>query len=121
MPEHTIKVKTKFYTYHQNNSGGKLHKNDDLDHIVIIEAKNFEEANRIAEIKGLYFDGGDCRCCGDRWDEQWIEDGNEEPMVYGDVVSQEYIDSKEFWWDGLIIHYYDGSRQFLHKRKGELS
>lgn len=57
-----------FYEYRQNNSGGFFH----LPAIqVFIEADSMDEANRIAERNGLYFDGvddgRDCPCCGDRW------------------------------------------------------
>ena len=60
-----------FYSYHQNNSGGWF----TLPAIdVIIEADSAEEADRIAESKGLYFDGaGDCDCCGNRWHETYDE------------------------------------------------
>ena len=38
---------------------------------VLIEADSSDEANVIAETKGIYFDGvnsgEDCPCCGDRW------------------------------------------------------
>ena len=58
---------TRFYEYHQNNSGG--------DYIgptrLIIEAPNYVVANEIAEKNGVYWngvrDGKDCPCCGDRW------------------------------------------------------
>ena len=57
-----------FYEFRQNNSGGVFH----LPAIqVFIEADSMDEANRIAERNGLYFDGAgsgrDCLCCGDRW------------------------------------------------------
>lgn len=64
---------TKFFEYIQNNSGGEFHidKKRGIGEIVIIEAVNADHANRIAERKGLYFngvdEGKDCDCCGDRW------------------------------------------------------
>lgn len=61
---------TRFYCFDQNNSGGGF---DTIGENVIVEAHNADEANRIAESVGVYFDGMedgeyvDCECCGDRW------------------------------------------------------
>lgn len=64
-------VKNKFYEFSQNNSGGSFVTDDKLCHRLIIEAKDEDEACRIAEDMGVYFngcdDGMDCPCCGDRW------------------------------------------------------
>jgi hypothetical protein len=63
--------KSKFYVFNQNNSGGSFESNDKLCHRVIIEADNVDDAVRIAENMGIYFngcdEGMDCPCCGDRW------------------------------------------------------
>jgi hypothetical protein len=65
MPKKTIEVETKFYTFRQNNSGGRFYG----PVYVIIEARNTNEANSLAQSKAdVYFDGrGDCSCCGRRW------------------------------------------------------
>jgi hypothetical protein len=80
-----------FYTYDQNNSGGFFVLDSDVTHYVIIEADSHEEANQRAEGVGLYFDGCskglDCGCCGDRWSEAWSDEGDPEPMIYGEPVS----------------------------------
>ena len=80
----------KFYTFHQNNSGGSFIKNDKLDEFVVIEANDYKHANERATEIGLYFSGVragiDCDCCGDRWAEQYDEDGTESPEIYGETV-----------------------------------
>lgn len=75
-----------FYTFVQNNSGGVFIDNEQVCHIVIIEADTADEANRLAETHGIYFHGiGDCPCCGDRWYEQWSDtDGTEQPSIYNE-------------------------------------
>ena len=64
-------MKTKFYEFNQNNSGGFFDVDSDVCHRLFIEATNAEQANRIAQDLGVYFDGcddgQDCSCCGDRW------------------------------------------------------
>jgi len=64
-------MKTKFYEYTQNNSGGSFTEDEKLCHRVFIEDKNIDDANTKAENIGIYFngleDGLDCECCGDRW------------------------------------------------------
>ena len=59
----------KFYVFDQNNSGGYWDKI--LGYKVIIEAENPRQANKLAEVMGIYFNGvengEDCECCGDRW------------------------------------------------------
>jgi hypothetical protein len=83
-----------FYLFSQNNSGGKFHIDERIAHYVIIEANSADEANQIAESKGIYFDGvhdgRDCGCCGDRWYPAWSA-GTEEPMIY-DQKPQEFKD-----------------------------
>lgn len=94
-------IKTKFYTFSQNNSGGGWIKDNNLDQEVIIEAQNLDEAINKAMNLGIYFNGVekglDCDCCGDRWYEPYLEEGTDEPK----------IDSypPEGTW---LIHYYDG-------------
>jgi hypothetical protein len=92
-----------FYEFSQNNSGGTFVVNDKLDEMVIIEAESPVEANRRAELIGVYFDGdGDCRCCGNRWSSVWEDEkGTEVPSYY-----DEPIDLTEY--RKAIIHYADG-------------
>lgn len=83
----------KFFTFIQNNNGGIFHDNDRVAHFVIIEAKDHNEANTIAkDVVGIYFDGMmndiDCPCCGDRWYRVDHFDGKDEPMVYGEKLTE---------------------------------
>jgi hypothetical protein len=112
--ENLTKEEQMFYEYGQNNSGGRfiepaLH--------VIIEADSTEEADSIAESKGLYFngceDGRDCDCCGDRWSPSWSK-GDAEPMIYGKPAS-EYKDDWGFAKADKVpvvaIYYKDGREE----------
>ena len=82
----------KFFTFHQNNSGGRFDEGDGVAPHVIIEAMSAKEANEKAKSLGIYFDGVDegidCPCCGDRWDSVDDRDGTPEPRVYGRHVSE---------------------------------
>jgi len=61
----------KFWEISQNNSGGSFDVDSKVCHRMIIEAETGEQATRIAEDLGCYWDGVengmDCECCGDRW------------------------------------------------------
>lgn len=84
--------KLEFFTFSQNNSGGSfiIDEKAGITEFVIVEAKDYNDANRRAKDIGLYFDGvandQDCQCCGDRWCEQWNEHGTKKPEVYGKPV-----------------------------------
>ncbi len=78
------RLKTKYYEFRQNNSGGSFHK---PAVVVYVEALDAKHANSRAEELGIYFDGveqgSDCSCCGDRWhaaDEYYSSDT--EPTEY---------------------------------------
>lgn len=75
-----------YYTYRQNNSGGRFHVDDKVSIYVIIQALSSADADSRAEDIGIYFngvnEGSDCECCGDRWDTSWM-DGTVEPEIYG--------------------------------------
>lgn len=109
-----------FYTFSQNNSGGSFVQDENISHYVIIEANSAEEANRLAERKGLYFDGyGDCSCCGNRWSEAWYDEGDDVPTIYGESVS-EYVAIRA-WMDEYetVVHYLSGEVEY-YSAKGEL-
>lgn len=79
-----------FFTYRQNNSGGRF-----IGEInIIIEADSAKEADEIAQENGVYFDGvdegHDCECCGDRWSRAWESDGTENPEIYGEAVGESH-------------------------------
>jgi hypothetical protein len=109
-----------FYKFSQNNSGGEFVENDKVAHFVIIEANDHNHANQIAESIGIYFDGCekdiDCDCCGDRWSEVDKDDGDDIPLLYGELIENH----SEFWCrvgdvycyvyklDGEVISYRNG-------------
>jgi len=85
-----MEIKRETYRYHQNNSGGFVVDMPTLSvsegyvegYDVYIYASDKNEANKIAEAKGLYFDGVskeiDCECCGDRWHTAWYPENEED-------------------------------------------
>jgi hypothetical protein len=106
-------VKTKFYTYRQNNSGGSFSKDNDVSEYVIIEAKDASEADSIAETVGIYFYGcrkqRDCSCCGDRWYHAQEVNASDKPSVYSTKMN-ETTKAKKDW--NVVIHYYDGKKEY---------
>ena len=109
-----------FFTFSQNNSGGSFDFDEEqgITHYVVIEARDAEDANVTAIMKGLYFDGCDngmdCSCCGDRWSrvgQYWDEAGTDAPMVYEKPVA-EYVPFLGRGWmkpgKEISVHYTDG-------------
>ena len=101
-----------YYTYRQNNSGGRFITDDEVCGFVVIQAHDEKDADRRAQNIGIYFNGvdagWDCSCCGDRWDEAW-EDGTEQPELYG-KTPEDYNDA--FTKKGEVfcrVYYIDGS------------
>lgn len=86
-----------FFTFNQNNSGGRYHINEKLAKVVIIEADHDAAANEFAESIGIYFDGidkgQDCPCCGDRWSQASERDGRPEPRIYEETI-EEYLQDR---------------------------
>lgn len=116
-----------FYTFDQNNSGGRFDYDEacGITTHVIIEADNATEANSIAENIGLYFNGCDagydCPCCGDRWYPQYSDDrGAHSPEVYGQPV--ETLKSAVGWSGkkGEITRWVDGYEIFVHYKDGTI-
>jgi hypothetical protein len=104
----------KFFHFNQYNSGGSFDfdKEAGITHHVVIEAADAADANSRAEDIGLYFngcsDGRDCDCCGDRWSD-CHDDGDAEPMVYGEPVASAKHATK--WMKAgyeTAVHYADG-------------
>lgn len=97
---------SKYYQFHQNNSGGSfVHSADSgLSALVIIEANSAEEANDRAKDIGIYFNGClfgvDCECCGDRWDPADEDDGYDAPSYYGEPVEA----GMDIWGYPAYIH-----------------
>lgn len=101
-----------FYEFRQNNSGG-FWREPGMS--VIIEANSSEEANVIAETKGLYFNGCeeglDCDCCGDRWYRAWSDKDGEESFttpergeIYEEWAKRDSV--KQY-----VIYFKDGSEK----------
>lgn len=110
MPKKTIEVETKFYTFNQNNSGGKFYG----PVYVIVEARNVDEANSLAESKAdVYFDGeGDCACCGYRWYTlSDYEKGDDVPSINGTPLT-DFRDKYAFGDYNAKVYYFDGNTKY---------
>lgn len=113
-------MKTLFYNFSQNNSGGYF-INDDKNGVceeIIIEAENVENAlKRLSEIgKKVQNFYSYCSCCGERWSD-WLDesDGKKFPSIY-DVPIEDV--TKEMFRDRAFVHYIDGSfKEFKFKDK----
>ncbi len=113
----------KFYTFYQNNSGGKFIVDKDVTQIVIIEAESAEQANIKAESIGIYFDGveseWDCECCGDRWYRVSEDDFADAPMIYGDAVEKYQFRFVAFGEPFCHVYYLNGKKQSWINMKSE--
>lgn len=90
----------KWYSFRQNNSGGRWHAPAIQ---VFIQAPSARVANALAEDYGLYFngcaEGQDCSCCGDRWSPASESyDGTDEPMVYDQPAAEWLKDETYARW-----------------------
>lgn len=103
-----------FFHFSQNNSGGDFVFDEKvgISCHVVIEAKDGEAANAIAEGIGLYFDGcesgRDCDCCGDRWSRVWRK-GDKAPKIFGKPTKT--FKPTFLWMKGKpegFIHYANG-------------
>jgi len=110
-------IQTKFFHYHQNNSGGSF-SSPAIN--VVVEAISAKDADSRAENIGLYFDGeGDCGCCGDRWSTQYGK-GEEVPSIYGEPLTNN--PTVIFDWSTKkiphdIVYYINGTKK-VYKTKG---
>ena len=81
----------KWFPYYQNNSRGEFIVDADVAQNVFIQAHSADEANKIAESHGIYFDGctegTDCSCCGDRWSRTIDRCGTDVPCRYGKPIA----------------------------------
>jgi hypothetical protein len=116
----------KFFHFNQNNSGGSFHfmESEGITHHVVIEARDSEDANVIAIMKGLYFEGcnsgKDCSCCGDRWYRvgEWSKDcGDDVPSVYGEPLGVKSSQSHGWMNPGreTAVHYLDGRIEWFDR------
>jgi hypothetical protein len=104
---------TGFYTFNQNNSGGRFDRDSDVDHYVVIEGRSIKEVISRATDIGIYFDGhGDCPCCGNRWSEPYDgEELNKVPSLYGTPLVGPFT-NKRNKTDTVVVHYLDGTRAY---------
>lgn len=106
----------KFFEFYQNNSGGSFEIDDaaGIGTRVWVEAHNANQASRLAEAIGIYFNGcaddRDCGCCGDRWSEAY-GDGEETPKI-----NEEYDFN---WSDTVYVHRLDGTIERIAKPKDQ--
>jgi len=127
-------MKTNFYEFSQNNTGGSFDVDGNVCHRLFIEANSIQEANDIAESLGCYWDGVDkgmdCPCCGDRWYtgdkvdldtmntnwggytyEKWLKGETDEEAIQN--IKSRYPDAK--WSKELTIDNKYGSKQVIGK------
>jgi hypothetical protein len=99
-----------FYDFNQNNPRGILIDDDKVTSTVIIEADNFDEAN-----KRFFYDlqleyGPECSCCGSRWTEKWEENGTAVPTIWGQPVN--VVDEVNVHHEkSCYIYYKDGTKK----------
>ena len=90
-----------WFTFRQNNSGGFYIG----PKYVIVEATSSFIANALAEENNVYFHGCskgiDCNCCGDRWSKAFQNDGEEKPMIFGEVIDPENPFYQDSW--GAVV------------------
>ena len=105
-----------FYAYDQNNSGGYCVQDEVIADLVIIEAIDFEQANKIADKKGL-FDYDYCECCGARFSHLYGETRSYKTVdeaIADDYRTNDYPEYKSY--PTVRIHFLDGTVRRLHDR-----
>lgn len=91
---------------HQNNSGGSFDRDDDVDHVIMIQAPNSNEADRkLVEVTEDTRHGW-CECCGERWNYSFWGNGNPVPTSYSSAILDEGY--SDWWGGGVILHTYSG-------------
>lgn len=117
-----------FFEYSQNNSGGGFDFEEwKVTEYVIVEADDDNEADRIAQGLGVYFDDNyeiDCDCCGTRWSQASSWDKSPLPSKYGTPIWRQYLNPPTFdidWMRGkpeTYVHYKDGTIEAWTYGKG---
>jgi hypothetical protein len=95
---------SKFFQFDQINVGGSFITDDNVFHLMFIEADSVEEAVQKAESLG-----------GDRWYNPW-NDGESYPMEYGNIVFNSVEEHAQYLANGfgwtspdIRIFYADGT------------
>lgn len=96
-----------FYQFNQNNSHGGYKFPGQLTIDNYIEADSIEEAVKIGEGLGMYFDPSrDCACCGPRWTKPYDPEENiDESLMY----SQHYGSPREDGEPSIRVFYKSGA------------
>ncbi len=124
-------MKTKFYEFRQNNSGGSFDVDDNVCKWMFVEASNSEQANDIAQTLGVYFngcqDGMDCDCCGDRWNEADEQDaidlkeyGKSYSTTFATIEDLSEMLVNEYCWgkdEFARVFYLNGDRKQIRKKE----
>lgn len=98
----------KWFTYHQNNSGGIFIKNENLSEYVIIHARSGKDADCLATLIGIdFYDHNEFS--GDRWHTQAYNDGTNVPMIYDMVITESFVPTDSFMKAKDITIYPHGS------------
>lgn len=95
----TKQLETKFYEFNQNYSGGYFDVDDNVCHMVVIEAVDANHAISIFEPM-IENQSASCPCCGDRWyvspDEIDLSKLREKGYQVG--VYAHYDDAEQRWF-----------------------
>lgn len=101
-----------FITFMQNNSGGYLIQNEDVDAFVIIEGESLEyilnKANNVFKPYRRY-----CECCGERWDDDFKneDDLDKKPMIFDELVYN--VTDTYYKGNKAIIYKIDGTKEIV--------
>lgn len=98
----------KWFTYNQNNSGGYFIDNDDVSHLICVQAENAEAANTQAyQITEEY--GEFCECCGERWDiSERDQDGADVPTQYDKPLTES---EASHYRQTAVLHFATGEKR----------
>ena len=93
-----------WFTFSQNNSGGRFVEDENVCETVCIQAVSAADAVAKAE---TFMDNSDsCPCCGERWS-FWVDDsdGCAVPSVYGEPIE---TTAPSYFREKARLHYIDG-------------
>lgn len=87
----------------QNNSGGYFERDDEVDHDIFFQDRNYDAAyEKFSEV--TYSSAMNyCECCGSRWYD--LDGSDSVPTRYGKSILGEYGD---MWGGGAMLYLYSG-------------
>ena len=116
----TKKVKTKFFEFSQNNSGGFFDVDDNVCHNVVIEANDKNHAISIFAPM-IENQSHSCPCCGDRWMPEYAD---EIDMKFDNNTFQsieqycQFIANRYGWTKpDYRIHFLDGTKKDIFSER----